>query len=81
MNSIIKLQQKAETEVREYSDAPIIYIESEVPKNHLYCVRGEYCDFYETSKYVMVYLKPKVWGLNNEGNEVKEGDSQLSKKV
>jgi hypothetical protein len=60
------LQQKAEAEVREYSDAPIIYLDSPIPKNHLFAVRGEHCDFYETSKYVMVYLKPDVQKLQKK---------------
>lgn len=46
----------AEKEVREYTDKEIIYIDEPVPKNHLYCVRGKYCDFYETSKCVYSFL-------------------------
>lgn len=52
-----ELIQEAEKEVRAYSEADIIYIDNPIQNNHLFAVRGQVCDFYETSKYVMVYLK------------------------
>lgn len=51
-------------EIRQYSDMEIIVTDTPIPNNHLFAVRGEFCDFYETSKYVMAYLKPNYKTLN-----------------
>lgn len=58
------LENEAEKEVRQYSESEIILTDTPIPSNHLFAVRGEFCDFYETSKYVIVYLKPNYKTLN-----------------
>jgi hypothetical protein len=45
-------------EVRNYTNKKINFIVIPFPKNHLYCVRGIYCDFAEHHDYVDVYIKP-----------------------
>jgi len=47
-------------EIREYSDAQIVFNEYPIPNNHLFVVRGKHCDFYETSTHVCAYLKPST---------------------
>ena len=44
-------------EVREYSEKRIHYLTEEIPHKHLFAIRGEYCDFYESQNFVNVYLK------------------------
>lgn len=63
-NGRTELVNNAEKEVRQYSDMEIIITDTPIPSNHLFAVRGEFCDFYETSKYVTVYLKPNYKTLN-----------------
>lgn len=45
-------------EVREYTDLPIMLTDWEFAPNHLFCVRGKYCEFTELSKVVQVYVYP-----------------------
>lgn len=52
-----ELIKAVEKEVLEYSDSPIMYTPNPIPTNHLFAIRGKLCDFYETSKYVVVYIK------------------------
>ena len=48
---------KAINEVHEYcNDKPIQFIKASIPKNHLYCIRGIYCDFVEYQNFIEVYL-------------------------
>jgi hypothetical protein len=63
-NGRTELVNNAEKEIRQYSDMEIIVTDTPIPNNHLFAVRGEFCDFYETSKYVMAYLKPNYKTLN-----------------
>jgi len=51
------LINEATKEVREYTNKKINFISFPFPKNHLYCVRGTYCDFAEYQDYVDVYIK------------------------
>lgn len=61
-----ELKQLATKRVRQWSNSPIIYNEYPVPHNHLFVVRGELCDFYETTNYVHVYLKREYTLLNEK---------------
>lgn len=54
------LLSAAEAEVRRKTDKKIILASSAIPANHLYAIRGEYCDFYETQYFVVMYLKPLI---------------------
>lgn len=45
-------------EVREYTNLPIMLTDFEFAPNHLFCVRGKYCEFTELSKVVQVYVYP-----------------------
>ncbi len=54
--------QLAKDEIREYSSARIFETSTPFAKNHLYAVRGAFCDFAEKTDCVMFYLNP----LNDE---------------
>jgi len=66
--SIYDQKCNAIAEVREYaSDTdPIRFLDSPIPKNHLYCVRGKYCDYYQTTNMISVYVKYDLKKLNLE---------------
>lgn len=57
LNAISKHIEEATKEVLEYTENPIMFLDEEIAHNHLFAVRGEYCDFYESGKFAMVYLK------------------------
>src|SRR6478735_348594 len=61
----MNIKEEALKEIVKYVSNPkIIYLDSPIPKNHLFAVRGDFCDFYETQKYTMVYLKYDYKFLN-----------------
>lgn len=55
-------------EVREYVSEtdPIMFLDSPISKRHLFCVRGKYCDYYQTTKMIHVYVKYDLKKLNLE---------------
>lgn len=44
-------------EVREYTDMPIIFIEEDFSENHVFCKRGQFCNFVEYTTHVQVFVK------------------------
>jgi hypothetical protein len=61
-NKNIENISKAISEIREYvsDDKPIVWSGYPMPPNHLYCVRGKYCEFAEHQNSVDAYLYPET---------------------
>jgi hypothetical protein len=66
--TIYEQRCNAIAEVKEYASEidPIRFLDSPIPKNHLYCVRGKYCDYYQTTNMINVYVKYDLKKLNLE---------------
>jgi hypothetical protein len=44
-------------DVVNLEDGNIIIMDSPIPSRHLTCIRGVFCDFYETTNFIHVYIK------------------------